>query len=427
MNSKLKRVGVHLPKVLLPKSDVEYTKWATIACDQFTSDKKYWDSVNEYVNTSPSALKVTLPEIYLKDDVEKRISDINSEMERYIKEGVLFEACEAPVYIERETSSGIRRGLLVLLDLEMYDFNENSISSIRATEGTILSRIPPRVAIRKDALLELPHIMVLIDDPEKKVIEPIGGKKAELRPLYDFDLMEGGGHISGFAVENEKIIDDIANALIKLDDAVFQRRKYRISEDNGAMTFAVGDGNHSLATAKTVWDSVKEDIPTGLWDTCPQRYAMVEINNLHDESLIFEPIHRVIMGVEPEEFMRDFSAWAKGQVMNDFDPQTFICVYKGGEIKVTVPHAPHSLPVGTLQGYLDDYIQRTGAEIDYIHDDDALRELAQADGAVGFLLPPIPKDDFFRSILLNGPLPRKTFSMGHARDKRYYLEARKIK
>ncbi len=336
------------------------------------------------------------------------------------------------VLVKRQIGAGIRTGLLALLDLEAYDFSQNSKSPIRATEGTIISRLPPRVKIRENAPLELPHILVLIDDPEKTVIEPLLSRTDEMEKLYGFELMLGGGNITGFGIGRESsITDDIANAVAELSLPEVQAEKYGFTAQEsarlGRMTFAMGDGNHSLATAKTIWEGVKKDLPLEQWESCPARYALVELNNLHEESLQFEPIHRLLENCHPDAVLSALESWAKEQ-KGSYGGQIirYVCGEATGEL--IVESAPHSLPVGTLQLFLDEYISANSRVLlDYIHDDDALFSLAKAEGSLGFLCDAIEKPQLFKSILLSGPLPRKTFSIGNARDKRYYLEARKIK
>jgi hypothetical protein len=428
---KLKDAGLALPKVLLPGEGADMQKWAVIACDQFTSQPEYWDEADKIVGDSPSTLRITLPEIYL-DEAEERVPKINAQMESYIAQNLLSREFSGFVLVKRQIGSGMRTGLLALLDLEAYDFSQDSKSPIRATEGTIISRLPPRVKIRENAPLELPHILVLIDDPEKTVIEPLLSRTNEMETLYDFQLMLDGGHISGFGIGDEsEVIDDISTAIANLSKAEVQAEKYGFTAQEsaglGKMTFAMGDGNHSLATAKTIWESVKKELPKEQWESCPARYALVELNNLHEESLKFEPIHRLLENCLPEEVLASFEAWANEQKgSHGIQSIRYVFGDKAGDIIVN--SAPHSLPVGTLQLFLDEYISKNSSVfVDYIHDDDALFSLAQKEGALGFLCAAIEKPQLFRSILLSGPLPRKTFSIGNARDKRYYLEARKIK
>ncbi|MGI5899970.1 MAG: DUF1015 domain-containing protein [Christensenellales bacterium] len=428
---KLRETSLNLPKVLLPAEAAEMEKWAVIACDQFTSQPEYWRDVEKTAGESPSTLKITLPEIYL-DEADERVPKINARMEEYLAQNLLPREFSGFVLVKRQIGAGIRTGLLALLDLEAYDFSRGSKSPIRATEGTIISRLPPRVKIRENAPLELPHILVLIDDPEKTVIEPLLNKTGDMELLYDFDLMLGGGHITGYGIsEDSGLIDLIASAIDNLAGAKVQAEKYGLTADEisrlGRMTFAMGDGNHSLATAKTIWERTKQKLPADQWEDHLARYALVELNNLHEESLQFEPIHRLLENCRPEAVLSAFESWANAQ-QGSYGRQIvrYLCGETGGEL--AVENAPHSLPVGTLQLFLDEYISANGSVIiDYIHGDDALFSLAQKAGSLGFLCEAIEKPQLFKSILLSGPLPRKTFSIGNARDKRYYLEARRIK
>ena len=430
INKKLKAAGVAVPEMLLPQG-VDLSRWAVIACDQFTSQSEYWDEADKIAGDAPSALRITLPEIYLEESAE-RVPQINSQMAQYISKGVLSKAFCGFVLIKRQITAGTRAGLLALLDLDEYDFSAGSKSRIRATEGTIISRLPPRVQIRENAPLELPHILVLIDDPEKTVIEPLLEKIGGMEKLYDFDLMLGGGHIEGFGIAaGSGLAEEIAKAINKLNDADIQAKKYGFTgaeaEELGLMTFAMGDGNHSLATAKTIWETTKASLSEAERENHPARFALVELNNLHEESLKFEPIHRLLINCEPSSLLGEMEKWAEAQ-SGSGGRQQLRYVFAGQKGEVVVENAPHSLPVGTLQMFLDEYMTKNaGVEIDYIHDDDALISLVEKDGSMGFLCDAIEKSQLFRSILLSGPLPRKTFSIGNARDKRYYLESRRIK
>lgn len=387
----------------LPKQNFE--NWAVIACDQFTSEKDYWKSVEKTVGTAPSALRLILPELYLDDDREGRIAAINRTMDEYLQNGVLELHPDSMLYIERAVSGGIRRGIVGLIDLENYDYHKGSRTLIRATEETVLERIPPRVEIRKNAALELPHILLLVDDPEKNLIEPLQDKKADFTKAYDFDLMLDGGHIAGYFIsETEKArISDTLEVMTA-------------GQDN-PLLFAVGDGNHSLATAKACY----EQAPNPL-----NRYALVEVVNIHDASLEFEPIYRVLFHVEPEQLLQEMQA-ALGGAYHGKDAQIFTYYYgnQSGELSLK-PTA--KLPVGTLQAFLDRYIQtHPTAVIDYIHGEASVKTLAAQPNTIGFLFDGMQKSELFPAIQSDGSLPRKTFSMGHATDKRYYIEARKIK
>ncbi len=389
-------------KMLLPKSDFE--KWSVVACDQYTSEQKYWDEVKEIVGDSPSALNIILPEIYLSDDNTPRIDAINDNMKAYIEQGVFEEYDNAMIYVERESNNTVRKGIVGVIDLEDYDYTKGSSALIRATEQTVLERIPPRVAIRKDALLEMPHVMLLIDDKERKVIEPLADKKTAFDTAYDFELMQGGGHIEGYFIDEntQKAVQDALESLLS-------------GKDN-EMLFAVGDGNHSLATAKECYRLN----PTEL-----NRYALVEIVNIHDASIEFEPIYRVMFNVDADDFMNKFME--AHAVSNGDTTQDFECVTKNGSEHITVK-ATAELPVGTLQVFIDEYLkEHKDVKIDYIHGEQVVYDLCKEDNTLGFIFEGMGKDDLFPAVVSDGSLPRKTFSMGHAHDKRYYIEARKIK
>lgn len=388
--------------ILLPISG--YEKWSCVACDQFTSEPEYWESVRELVGDAPSTYKLTLPEIYLdKPDVSERINAINSSMSDYIDGGVFKKYSDAFVYVERTLpGGGVRHGLVGKLDLEEYDFSPDSTSLVRATEGTVLSRIPPRVKIREHAPLELPHIMVLINDEARTVIEPLSHRKDKL--LYSFELMLGGGHLDGWLVERSAH-EDISVAVSAL------------ASGDHPLLFAMGDGNHSLATAKACYEA--EKAATGR-DDLPSRWALVELVNIHDEALVFEPIYRVMFGVKPEDvtltLRKSFGEESGGSV-------EFISKTASGTF-----FAP-GLVSGAVQNFIDTYIAgHPGASVDYIHGEDVVQRLcAERGDTVGFIFGGIGKNELFEYVAAHGPLPRKTFSMGEAADKRYYTEARMIK
>lgn len=398
----MKKFGFMPADILLPKKDFE--KWAVVACDQFTSEADYWKAVEENVGDAPSALRITLPEIYLEEgDTEKRIADINVTMEKYLEDGVFEEYKDAMIYVERTQSDGtVRHGIVGAVELCDYDYRKGSKALIRATEQTVIERIPPRVKIRKDASVELPHVLLLTDDPEKTVIEPIKAVKDKLTVAYDFDLMQGGGHIKGWFLRPEDI-ERIGLAVNALCDG-----------KDDKMMFAVGDGNHSLATAKEC---------SNLSDSWLAKSALVEVVNIHDDSIQFEPIYRVLFGVKPEAVIHQLCA-DLGTDGEDY--QKFICCFGDEECELRLKPTS-KLPVGTLQTWLDDYIKKNNVKIDYIHGEDVVRNLSKEEGNLGFIFDGMRKDELFPAVLGDGSLPRKTFSMGHAADKRYYIEARKIK
>ena len=390
---------LHPADILLPRGDFE--NWSVIACDQYTSDKAYWEDVDKTVGAAPSTLRLVLPEIYL-EETEQRVPEINGTMQKYLEEGVFQTLPQSMVYIERTITGGkLRKGILGAVDLTEYDYSAGSTSLIRATEKTVLERIPPRVQIRKDAPLEFPHILLFIDDPTDGVIGAAEGKKAELPKLYDFTLMKQGGHITGYQLgeEVQAAINEKLAALVK-----------------DGLLFAVGDGNHSLATAKECYNlSGKE----------ASRYALVEVVNIHDPVIEFEPIYRVLFGVATETVVNYLKE--KNQNATGEDKHVYQVVDCNGENQLCLT-ADAKLPVGTLQMYLDDFLkEHPEVTIDYIHGIEATRQLCRKENTVGFLFHGMEKNELFDAVIQDGSLPRKTFSMGHADDKRFYLEGRKIK
>ena len=408
--------------ILLPDfNKVNGEKWATVACDQFTSEPEYWEEADRFVGGEPSALRVILPEVYLSES-DARVPTINKTMDEYL-EGVFVNHPDALIFVERtQASGGVRRGLIGRVDLECYDYKKGSDSLIRATEGTVVERIPPRVAVRRNASVELPHVMLLIDDPDRTVIEPLMGKNAET--AYDFDLMLGGGHIKGSFVDKSDC-ERIYAALEALADA--DRTESRYGAGLAPLLFAVGDGNHSLASAKAAYEEIKSRIGEDAAKDHPARYALCEVVNLHDDALEFEPIYRVVFGADPEKLVSELAAYA-ASLNGMAEPQKIEYVYGTTRGELTVNAPTQQLTVGTLQTFIDEYIKKNpGVEVDYIHGVDSTEKLAAKDGAVGFIFDGMAKDSLFKTVMLDGALPRKTFSMGHARDKRFYLEARKIK
>ena len=420
-------LGFSPADILLPKDGTDMTKWAVIACDQFTSEPEYWQAVEEQVGDAPSAYRLILPEAHLNDaDVDGQIAAINASMKKYLADGIFRTYEDALIYVERTQTDGrVRHGLIGKVDLDCYDFTPGSGALIRATEGTVLDRIPPRVRVRKDAPIELPHIMVLIDDPEKTVIEPLTAGTDGMQPVYDFELMQGGGHIRAFLL-NEAQKAGVAAALNALKSPEVQEAKYGL-KDAAPLLYAMGDGNHSLATAKQCFEDLKAREGEAAYAS-PARYALVELVNNHDDALQFEPIHRVVFGVDPEDVMTAFFAAHPGAHDGIGEGHVIEYLFGGGHGFVTVPDPEKQLPVGTLQAFLDEYLKaHEAASVDYIHDDDVVERLSMQKNAIGFKLPAMGKDQLFKTVMADGVLPRKTFSMGHARDKRYYLEARKIK
>ena len=418
-------IGFESAEILLPDfKKTDGKRWSVVACDQFTSEPQYWEETAATVGDAPSTLQMILPEAYLAESKD-RIPTINAEMRRML-ESILVPHPDAMIALERRQSDGrIRRGVIGAVDLEQYDYQKGSSSLIRATEGTVLSRIPPRVAVRRGAVLELPHVMLLIDDPNHVAIAPALDACRERTPLYDFDLMQGGGHVRGFALD-KKEQDAFRSALSALITPEAIAERYG-DASLSPLLFAVGDGNHSLATAKASYEEIKTELGADAAATHPARYALVEVVNLHDEALDFEPIFRVVFGCDPDDLLSALKSELNA-LDGDAAPQTLTCITAAGEETLTVPHPVQQLTVGTLQTFLDAYAEKhPGVEIDYIHGEESLRSLIRDGSTVGFLFDGMRKDELFRTVIYDGALPRKTFSMGHAPDKRYYLECRKIK
>jgi hypothetical protein len=433
-------IGIQTPLIYLPKAGTDLTKWAVVACDQFTSQPDYWRQVEAIVGDAPSTLKLILPEVYLgAPDEAGRIQRIQETMRAYL-ERQLLTSQEGMILVERSTDGRTRTGILLCLDLERYDFTPGSSSLVRATEGTILERLPPRMKIRQGAALELPHILVLIDDPKLSVIEPVRANSAQLKKLYDFDLMLSSGHLTGYAVDSQ-MEACLVKALRQLARPEAAAAKYGLRPDQPVLLFAIGDGNHSLATAKALWQAMKPQV--GL--NHPARFALVEIENLHDEALKFEPIHRVVFGLkhevvpalersfpgglhtEPKKGLRELAravARAKGPA------QSFGLISGGPRPSytlATLTRPTSNLPVGSLQTFLDEFLKQGGAEkVDYVHGGEVVDRLGRMPGNTGFLLPSMDKSDLFKTVLVDGALPRKTFSMGDAHEKRFYMEAHPI-
>ena len=416
-------------QLLLPVNSVDLQKWAVIACDQFTSQPEYWNQVEQIVDQSPSTLHLILPEIYLgKQDESNRIEKIRHAMNQYLNNGTFYTTPPAFVRVERTLSNGIiRRGLIGTVDLEAYDYSAKSTTPIRATEGTVIERLPPRIRVRDGAPLESPHIMILIDDPAKTVIEPLFEKSLPI--AYQTKLMLDGGSIQGALVNSNEDIQQIQNALSSL----FTDSTTRYSGGNGHFVYAVGDGNHSLATAKSIWESLKAK---GASHDHPARFALCEIVNIHDQSLNFEPIHRVVFNVNVQSFLEKLASSLSANIaltdkldINAASARSQIIpfAHSAGFGTITITNPVHILTCSTLQHFLDHSLDSfSGAALDYIHGDAALLILSKKENTLGFFLPPISKHSFFQSIYKDGTLPRKTFSIGHAQDKRYYFECRSI-
>lgn len=432
------KIGLQAPEILLPSRDLNYSQWAVVACDQYTSQLDYWDKVEKIVGDSPSTYWLILPEAYLETDKEEaHQSKINARMQEYLKKDVLYPV-NGFIYTDRFVENKRRRGLIAALDLEQYNFHKGTKSLIRATEGTIIERLPPRIKIRKDAILEIPHILVLIDDPQKSVIEPLADQKSRMTQLYDFDLMQNGGHLEGYLVSDPEIEKQVVTALEELIQPENFAQKYNLGQDESPFLYAVGDGNHSLATAKSVWEEMKSKCSPDH----PARFALVEIVNIHDEGIIFEPIHRLLKGVHKDlisSLQEFFSGGLKIEKQTSFDEmkknikaqtgeqQRFGLFTKEGFWIVNILDPKHSLTVGNVQEFLDSFLASKGMDgIDYVHGDEAILELGQQESQAGIYLPAMQKSQLFKTVIKDGELPRKTFSMGEANEKRFYLECRKI-
>ncbi|MBC7877743.1 MAG: DUF1015 domain-containing protein [Anaerolineales bacterium] len=431
-------IGIQIPQVYLPKAGTDLTKWAVIACDQFTSEPEYWQDAEKIVGNAPSTLNLTFPEVHLeKPGEEERIKNIQTTMQKYMDEGIL-QPRDGLIYVERMVGGKTRKGIVLCLDLEHYNYNKGSSSLIRATEGTIVDRLPPRIKVRQGATLELPHILVLIDDPNHTVIEPLSAAKSKLEKLYDFELMLESGHLAGYAV-NADFENQVVAALRDLAKPETFTAKYGIGKDEPVLLFAMGDGNHSLATAKAIWEKMKPQVGMDH----PSRYALVEIENVHDDGLEFEPIHRVVFNLKRDLFAELKKTFGENfsytevanvdEMVKQVDAakgekQAIGLVGGGKEFGVIeIANASSNLAVGTIQSFLDAFLKDGGAEkIDYVHGKDVVERLALQPGNAGFYLAGMHKSELFKTVILDGALPRKTFSMGEAREKRFYMEARKI-
>jgi len=411
--------------IYLPELDGEKGKrWACVACDQYTSEREYWAAAREYVKDAPSTLNLMLPEAYL-DMEDVAIPQINAKMREYLCDGTLKCHENTMIYLEREQSDGkIRRGLVGAVDLEEYDYNRGSTTLTRATEGTVLERIPPRVAIRRGAAIEMPHIMILIDDRDGTVIEPIADKCGNYVKAYDFELMANSGRVRGYYV-NEGDFEGINEALAGLCAPGVMKNKYGV--DAPPLLFAIGDGNHSLASAKALYEEIKAEIGREAAMSHPARFALCEIVNLHDAALEFEPIYRVAFGVDTEDFTKEFDTYLRS-LDGGAEKQSFDLVFGDRRVTFTAGKPEAQLPVGTAQDFLDKYVSgHPDVSVDYIHGIDTVIALAKKENTVGILFDGMSKDMLFKTVICDGALPRKTFSMGHAADKRFYVECRRIR
>jgi uncharacterized protein (DUF1015 family) len=410
--------------ILLPKN-CDMNKWSVVACDQYTSEPEYWNEVKEIVGNNPSTLNLTLPEIYLEDsDVNEKITKINTNMEELNKGDFFKEYKDSLFYIERTQSDGkIRKGIIGMVDLEDYSYEVGSTSMIRATEKTVIERIPPRVKVRENATLELPHIMILIDDDKKEIIEPLKDKVSENDIVYDFDLMQNGGHIRGYLL-SDKTSDEVIDKLNALANKDKFNEKYHLNNKE-VLLFAMGDGNHSLATAKACYEKLKQQIGEEALNS-KARYALVELVNLHSSALEFEAIHRVLFNVDSTNLLNELEKYYDISYEEcDGQKVQFVTPTKEGYLWIKNPKS--NIAVGSIQIFLDDYLKENTGKIDYVHGDEVTKGLGKKEGNMSFLFDAMKKQELFKTVILDGALPRKTFSMGHSNDKRFYLEARKIK
>ncbi|MCY3620746.1 MAG: DUF1015 domain-containing protein [Gammaproteobacteria bacterium] len=425
-------IALHVPTLLLPRPGIPLPAWSVIACDQYTSQGEYWEETRRLVGETPSTLDLVLPEAHLqRGDREETIGRINRRMARFLADGTLIEHPPAFMLVERDVGRGSpRQGLLVALDLERFDFSDGARELIRSTEGTDPARLPARMAVRRHAPLEAPHILVLIDDPDGTVIEPLS--RCQLPQAYDFELMQGGGRVRGRWVRDERLIGTTASRLRAL------------VRGDPPMLYAMGDGNHSFAAARAIWEESKEREPAGT--DHPGRFALVELVNIHDPALCFEPIHRLVDSVDPEELLvamiKDFrdqgvrhwtypdeGTWRQGcAVERASNPHRlpYRTATTFGVLEIDAPAL--KLETATLHAFLDRYLEENGAaRIDYIHGEAALADLCRTEGRIGFILPAMDKHDLFASVVEEGATPRKTFSLGEAHEKRFYLECRRIR
>ncbi len=409
--------------ILIPKN-IDMSKWSVVACDQYTSEPDYWNEVSNIVGDSPSTLNLTLPEIYLEDsNVEDRIKKINENMKEMLDKDMFVEYKDSMIYLERTQNDGrIREGLMGIVDLEDYSYEKGSQTLIRATEKTVIERIPPRMKVRENALLELPHIMILIDDEKRDIIESLKNTVTDSDIVYDFDLMQKGGHIKGYKLNN-KTIEEVISKLEQLADKNNFENRYNI-KDKDVLLFAMGDGNHSLATAKACYEKLKESIGNDALNH-PARYALVELVNLHSDALEFEAIHRVLFDVDVENFIENLYAYYN--INENGNGQRFELVTKDYDKVLYISNPKSNIAVGSIQIFIDEYLKNHKGKIDYIHGEDVTKDLGSKEGNIGIIFDAMAKSELFKTVILDGALPRKTFSMGHSHDKRFYLEARKIK
>ena len=418
--------------ILLPGENIPLEKWGCVACDQFTSDRSYWQRAEETAAGAPSTLNLILPEVYLEDgDADARVEKIHATMQDYAQ-NVLTRAVDGFIYVERTEQSGrVRQGLVGRVDLEAYSYRRGEKCAVRPSECTVESRIPPRMKVRTGAALETPHIMMLADDPDCTLIEPIAAHKDSLPKVYEGELMLGGGHVAGWAVEDPALIAQIENALTVLGCQEEFDKKYPDATRRDPLTLAVGDGNHSLASAKAYWEELKQTLPPEQQADHPARWCLAEVCNVHSPAIEIEPIHRVLFNVDCGAVLLALIAWSDshnaGICFGDARQQSFTLAGPHIANVLSFEHPVAPLTVGTIDAFIEYFMARhIEARVDYVHDEPAVRALCKQ-GGVAFLLPPFDKSDLFKGVVMGGVLPRKTFSMGHAEEKRYYIECRRIK
>lgn len=427
MEKNNNRLGLAVPRIVLPDEQVDMQKWAVVACDQYVSEPKYWNEVEKYVGTSASALHIMLPEIYLgRADTQSRIEHTKKTMHYYFEDGVLMQLPSGFVLVERSIRGKVRKGLMVLVDLDDYEYEKGKKAVIRSTEKTILERVPPRLEIRRGALLEMPHIMLLMDDKKDTVIGPIHAEKHRLAEVYDFELMMDGGRVSGYLVDDKQLEQNALDALANLP------------EYNG-MRFCMGDGNHSLVVAKTLWEEAKKNMSEEEREYSPLRYALAELVNLHDEALQFEPIHRIVSKVSPSQCIQYVTdglcregaqarlvfSRRKDKPRSDQTSIYFTSKESSGRIEIANPMGKTAAEL--IQPVLDEYLEQNAAsKIEFVHGDEAFLEQTVQYDTLGFYMPAMDKDTFFETVVRCGELPRKSFSLGEANEKRYYIECRML-
>ena len=418
--------------ILLPDASVPLGQWGCIACDQFTSDRDYWAKAEQAAAGGPSALRLILPEVYLgESDQQARVDQIHKAMEQYDRE-VLTRAVDGFVYVERTLQSGrVRQGLVGRVDLEAYNYHLGSLPLVRPSEHTVEERIPPRMAVRRGARLETPHVMMLADDPDRLLIEPVGRQKEKLRPLYDGELMLGGGHVAGWAVEDPALIRQIEDAMEVLSSQETFLAKYPGAPNDRPMALAVGDGNHSLATAKAYWEELKKTLTPQQQKDHPARWCLAEVCNVRSDAVEIEPIHRVLFNTSYDTVLLNLVTWSDenlaGIRFGDSFEQKLQLMGPRDRCHLSFENPSAPLGVGTVDEFVEYFLENhPEARVDYVHDEAAVRAFCAKEGAVGLLLPAMHKADLFRGVVLGGVLPRKTFSLGHAEEKRYYLECRRI-